>query len=44
MATIDLLNYLSEGGISIKKFDTNNPYIDINENKNYFDVCNEKSY
>ncbi len=42
MATIDLLNYLSEGGISIKKFDTNNPYIDINENKNYFDVCNEK--
>ena len=42
MATIDLLNYLSESGISIRNFDTNNPFIDVNGNKIYFDICNEK--
>ena len=42
MRAIDLLNYLSSNGIDIKKFDTNNPFIEINGNKIRFDLTLNK--
>lgn len=42
MKAIDLLNYLGGKGYDIKNFDTNNPYIEINENKIRFDLIQNK--